>query len=171
MPQNPASEHTFLVTVSGCDRDQAEQVIAERINHDEDYGFDYQISHRDHRPSPRVAVCKCPAGDIQVTYPDGRAIEYIRQPEEHQHGAEVVDKPKRTATAITLDAESVKAEVQDRFTNSQDHGLSEKDLNLVLAADDEHIGQLVSNLVDDSFWAEYDDVRSRVIDQLLSEGP
>lgn len=137
MPQNPASEHTFLVTVSGCDREQAEQVIAERINHDEDYGFDYQISHRDHRPS----------------------------------GAEVVDKTKRTATAITLDAESVKDEVQDRFTNSQDHGLSEKDLNLVLAADDEHIGQLVSNLVDDSFWAEYDDVRSRVIDQLLSEGP
>lgn len=130
MPQNPASEHTFLVTVSGCDREQAEQVIAERINYDEDYGFDYTIIHHDHRPSS-----------------------------------------SHTSSAITLDAESVKAEVQDRFTNSQDHGLSEKDLNLVLAADDEHIGQLVSNLVDDSFWAEYDDVRSRVIDQLLSEGP
>lgn len=130
MPQNPASEHTFLVTVSGCDREQAEQVIAERINYDEDYGFDYTIIHHDHRPSS-----------------------------------------SHTSSAITLDAESVKAEVQDRFTNSQDHGLSEKDLNLVLAADDEHIGQLVNNLVDDSFWAEYDDVRSRVIDQLLSEGP
>lgn len=132
MSQNPVpspSEHTFLVTISRCDREQAEQVIAERINYDEDYGFDYTIIHHDHRPSS-----------------------------------------SHTSSAITLDAESVKAEVQDRFTNSQNHGLSADDLTLVLAADDEHISQLINNLVDDSFWAEYDDVRSRVIDQLLSEG-
>ena len=38
--------HEFIVTVSGCSRDDAEQVMAERINHDEDYGFDYEIGWR-----------------------------------------------------------------------------------------------------------------------------
>ena len=35
----------YLVTVSDCTTAQADQVIAERINHDEDYGFDYTISY------------------------------------------------------------------------------------------------------------------------------
>ena len=34
---------TFTVTVSGCTAEQAEQVMAERLEHDEDYGFDYRI--------------------------------------------------------------------------------------------------------------------------------
>ena len=37
-------EHTYTVVVSGCSREQADQVMAERINVDEDYGFEYQIS-------------------------------------------------------------------------------------------------------------------------------
>ena len=35
----------YLVTVGDCTPAQADQVIAERINHDEDYGFDYTISY------------------------------------------------------------------------------------------------------------------------------
>ena len=38
------NEHQFLVTVSGCDREQAEEVMTERILYGEDYGFDYEIS-------------------------------------------------------------------------------------------------------------------------------
>lgn len=41
-----AEEHTFLVTVSGCSRKQARQVITERIDPDEDYGFAYKIKQR-----------------------------------------------------------------------------------------------------------------------------
>ena len=79
--------------------------------------------------------------------------------------------PVTAGYAITLDAESVKAEMQDRFDNSGDPDLTEDDLNAVLAADDERISQLINNFVDDSFWSEYDDVRSRVISQLLVEAP
>jgi hypothetical protein len=35
--------HAFMVVVSGCTAEQAEQVIAERTGHDEDYGFEYTI--------------------------------------------------------------------------------------------------------------------------------
>jgi hypothetical protein len=35
--------HHYVVTVSGCTREQADQVIAERIDHDEDYGFPYTL--------------------------------------------------------------------------------------------------------------------------------
>ena len=42
------SDHTFRVTVSGCTAAQAEQVMAERLDHDEDYGFDYQIGWQHH---------------------------------------------------------------------------------------------------------------------------
>lgn len=36
-------QHRFEVTVTGCSREQAEQVMAERLSHDENYGFDYEI--------------------------------------------------------------------------------------------------------------------------------
>lgn len=39
-----SDEHEFKVVVSGCTREQAEQVMNERINVDEDYGFDYQVN-------------------------------------------------------------------------------------------------------------------------------
>lgn len=39
----PGIGHDFVVTVSGCDREQALQVMAERLACDEDYGFEYQI--------------------------------------------------------------------------------------------------------------------------------
>lgn len=38
-------EHRFVVTVSGCTKEQAEQVMNERISYDEDYGFEYSIGH------------------------------------------------------------------------------------------------------------------------------
>jgi hypothetical protein len=36
-------KHRFIVEVLDCTLEQAEQVMAERINVDEDYGFDYRI--------------------------------------------------------------------------------------------------------------------------------
>lgn len=36
-------KHTFTVTVDGCTLTEAEQVMAERIDPDENYGFDYRI--------------------------------------------------------------------------------------------------------------------------------
>lgn len=35
----------FAATIRGCTREQARQVIAERISYDEDYGFDYEIDY------------------------------------------------------------------------------------------------------------------------------
>ncbi|TXH09347.1 MAG: hypothetical protein E6R04_08325 [Spirochaetes bacterium] len=46
-------DHTFRVTVSGCTAAQAEQVMAERLGHDEDYGFDYHVGWQHHvEPEP-----------------------------------------------------------------------------------------------------------------------
>jgi hypothetical protein len=39
----PASGIRFTVTVRGCTPEQALKVMRERINHDEDLGFDYKI--------------------------------------------------------------------------------------------------------------------------------
>ena len=36
--------HRFVVQVTGCERKQAEQVLRERLGHDEDYGFDYTLN-------------------------------------------------------------------------------------------------------------------------------
>ena len=36
--------HEFTVTIAGCSREEAEQVLTERLGHDEDYGFDYEIA-------------------------------------------------------------------------------------------------------------------------------
>jgi hypothetical protein len=41
------TDHAFVVTVSGCSSAEAEQVMAERIGYDEDYGFEYRISYAD----------------------------------------------------------------------------------------------------------------------------
>jgi len=35
--------HDFVVSVSGCSRKEAEQVIETRVGYDEEYGFDYRI--------------------------------------------------------------------------------------------------------------------------------
>src|SRR5699024_356026 len=67
--------------------------------------------------------------------------------------------------AITLDAASVKAEVQDRFDNGADPDLTDDDVATVFRTADERIEQLIQNFVDDSFWQAYDDVRLRVISQ------
>jgi hypothetical protein len=36
--------YTYSVTLYAPSADEAEQVMAERLGHDEDYGFDYEIS-------------------------------------------------------------------------------------------------------------------------------
>lgn len=162
-------DHTFVVTVSGCTPEQAQQVMLERICYDEDYGFDYTITHKDDT-RPKIRTCKCAAGDLELTQADGSTQLYVKAPAGYAHGDQVIVKP-RTSNDITLDAESVKAEMQDRFDNGADPDLTEDDLNTVLAADDERIEQLIQNFVDDSFWQAYDDVRSRVISQLLVEAP
>lgn len=38
--------HTFLVHVTGCDEEQAKQVMAERMNHDEDLEFPHVIQYQ-----------------------------------------------------------------------------------------------------------------------------
>ena len=38
-----AGNFEFKVVVTAGSREEAEQVMAERINHDEDYGFEYMI--------------------------------------------------------------------------------------------------------------------------------
>jgi hypothetical protein len=38
--------HNFVVTLTGCTQDEAEQVMAERLGYDEDYGFDYGLDWR-----------------------------------------------------------------------------------------------------------------------------
>jgi hypothetical protein len=43
-PEPLPTLHEFIVTVGGCTSDQALHVMRERLNHDEDYGFDYTLS-------------------------------------------------------------------------------------------------------------------------------
>lgn len=52
--------HRFTVEVTGCSREQAEQVMIERIQHDEDYGFAYTI---DWQAAPRDAAPLFDAAD------------------------------------------------------------------------------------------------------------
>ena len=42
-------QHRFIVIVTGCTKEQAKQVLAERLDHDEDYGFDYSVQWGDRR--------------------------------------------------------------------------------------------------------------------------
>ena len=44
--QEETKSHTYIVTVSGCSAEQADQVIAERVSFDENYGFPYTIGYR-----------------------------------------------------------------------------------------------------------------------------
>lgn len=61
--------------------------------------------------------------------------------------------------------------MQDRFDNGANPDLTDDDVATVFRTSDERIEQLIQNFVDDSFWQAYDDVRSRVISQLLVEAP
>jgi hypothetical protein len=47
------ADYLFTVTVSTEHYDEAEQVMRERVYHDEDYGFPYQI---DFKPVPEEEV-------------------------------------------------------------------------------------------------------------------
>lgn len=90
------SDHQFLVTVSGCSAEEAATVMNERISPDEDYGFHYEISHRDHT-CPAIGMCKCKAGDMTLTHADGRVTEYIKAPADYKHGDEISIKVKGEA--------------------------------------------------------------------------
>ena len=162
-------DHTFIVTVSGCTPEQAQQVMLERICYEEDYGFDYTIAHKDDT-RPKIRTCKCATGDLQLTQADDSIQLYVKAPAGYVHGDQVIVKP-RTSAGINLDADSVKEEMRDRLDNGSDTELTEDDLKTVLNASDEHIEQLIQSYADDSFWQAYDEVRSQVISQLLVEAP
>jgi hypothetical protein len=75
-PQGPEDAHAYVVTVTGCTADQADQVMAERLGCDEDYGFDYRIEYGQQPLQVQVVVeggvadvTACPAG-VQVTVED-----------------------------------------------------------------------------------------------------
>ena len=38
---------TYTVEIYAENKEQADQVIRERINHDDDYGFDYEVEIKD----------------------------------------------------------------------------------------------------------------------------
>ena len=38
-------EYSYIVTVKGCTKEEADRVINERLDCDEDYGFDYTIEY------------------------------------------------------------------------------------------------------------------------------
>lgn len=40
------SDYEYIVTVTAASREEADQVMAERIGYDEDYGFFYRIDWR-----------------------------------------------------------------------------------------------------------------------------
>lgn len=44
----PAHTHTFTVTVTCATADRATQVLAERLDHEEDYGFPYTLTWAAH---------------------------------------------------------------------------------------------------------------------------
>lgn len=41
--EDSVQSHQFIVTVSECTEDEAKQIITERLEFDEDYGFPYSI--------------------------------------------------------------------------------------------------------------------------------
>jgi hypothetical protein len=72
------SDFTYTVTVSGCTQEQADQVMNERINVEEDYGFAYQISYTTEQASDGeefpTSTCGC-----------GHEIVYYGEDEGWQH--------------------------------------------------------------------------------------
>jgi hypothetical protein len=50
--------HTFVVTVEGCTRDQARQVMTERLGPDEDYGFAYTVDWRQRDLAGIRTICE-----------------------------------------------------------------------------------------------------------------
>lgn len=58
-----ALEHRYVVTVTGCDRAQADQVMAERLSMDEDYGFPYAVDWAPERAVQAAVDLLGPADD------------------------------------------------------------------------------------------------------------
>ncbi len=46
--------YNYLVKVQAATREEADQVMQERIEFDEDYGFSYTIGHEQYDPMPGV---------------------------------------------------------------------------------------------------------------------
>ena len=64
-------EHRFTVTVSGCSQEQAGQVMAERLDHEEDLGFAYTIGFAPLDRTPAAAFVDMLVGwsadEVEVT--------------------------------------------------------------------------------------------------------
>jgi hypothetical protein len=52
----PQEYHSFEVTVRAATFDEAMRVMAERLGHDEDYGFEYQIVEWEAVDVPLIAA-------------------------------------------------------------------------------------------------------------------
>lgn len=65
--------------------------------------------------------------------------------------------------AIVLDAESVRAELEEA---PEAHGFTAQSAEIVSRVDDEQILAAINIEVDDEFWSQYDDVRRRAITRL-----
>lgn len=74
--------HTFIVTVTGCDAEQAEQVMGERLLHDEDYGFDYSVNFQKNEPtSPKPPIYEVNLNARSVRAEAFECIEHANDPE------------------------------------------------------------------------------------------
>lgn len=49
-------EYRYIIAVTAATPEEADQVIAERIDHDEDYGFPYEVAIVTHAPLPNRTI-------------------------------------------------------------------------------------------------------------------
>lgn len=67
---------------------------------------------------------------------------------------------------IRLDALSIRQEVEDL---AEFGAIDEAAVEYVENLSDEEIGAMIHEVVDDRFWSVYDDMRSRIVVQLLAQ--
>lgn len=67
---------------------------------------------------------------------------------------------------IRLDALSIRQEVEDL---AEFGAIDEAGVKYVENLSDEEIGAVIHEAVDDRFWSVYDDMRSRIVVQLLAQ--
>lgn len=87
------SDFTYTVTVTAETIEQAEQVMAERLSHDEDYGFTYFIEYDSNRKV-------CPIDGGKVTNPVFQGLWVCTECQEILYPHELVT----VATAETQEA-------------------------------------------------------------------
>ncbi len=61
MSTQTTQRHRYVVTVTGCDAAQAEQVMAERLCHEEDYGFAYEVGYEQEAAPSLLSLSSLPS--------------------------------------------------------------------------------------------------------------